>query len=161
MHPTTLHADGCPCHGCSVKSDLDNKKTFSSGATSAHGAHPYRYMAGYGVKAGSLRYGYGNVKHEDGNTVLAEANWLKAFHARDLEFFQDRFEHAKEHIQDESQGKFDLAPGGNMGAVVWCADIMCFTAKFDPDFYMAVVGRVKHPGPHPEGYKCPCDRCYE
>lgn len=139
------------------RSDLDNKKTFSSGATSAHGAPPYQLCTWVGFHNTSLRFGYGNVKHEDNTTILAEANWLKAFHARDLEFFQDRFSHAIMHIVQEVQGRFDPAPGGNLGAVGWFVEITSYLAKYDPDFYMAVVGRERHPGTRET--PCPCPRC--
>lgn len=140
-----------------VASGMNEKVKFKSGATSG-GVHPqYNLTTGFGEMKTSNRYSYGNVKHEKSQTVLAEANWLKAFHARDLNFFRDRISHAQDHIKAESQGRFDPNPGGNWGAVGWCVDALSFVEAFDYDFYLAVVGVKPHPGKR-KG-KCPCDRC--
>lgn len=130
---------------------------FASGATSGELKPLYFLATGYGQKATGLRFGYGNKKHEKSQTVLSEANWLKAFHARDLEFFRDRAAHALDHLGNELRGRFDFSPGGNWGAVGWCQDVFPFVAKFDPAFYNAIVGISPHPGKRAE--KCPCDRC--
>lgn len=137
--------------------DFDDKVKFTSGATSGGTYPPFQLTTGFGAKRTAERFGYGNAKHESGQTVLGEANWLKAFHARDLAFFRDRISHAREHIHAESQGRFDYAPGGNWGAVGWCVDVMPFVEHFDPQFYLAIVGLIPHPGERTE--KCPCDRC--
>jgi len=131
--------------------------TFTSGATSGELKPRYNLPTGFGERVTALRFGYGNEKHENGTYVLAEANWLKAFHARDLAFFQDRMNHAREHLRAESQGNFDKGPGGNWGAVGWCVDIMPFVAEYDPEFYRAVVGLAPHPGKREKD--CICSRC--
>lgn len=137
--------------------DFADKVKFASGATSGGSYPPFNLMTGFGRVRGAERFGYGNAKHEAGQTILADANWLKAFHARDLPFFRDRISHAQEHIFAESQGRFDKNSGGNWGAVAWCCDVMPFVEKFDPEFYLAVVGLTPHPGERKE--TCPCDRC--
>jgi hypothetical protein len=138
--------------------DFADKVAYSSGATSGGIHAPYFLMAWEGVPLGALRYEYGNQKHEDGQNVLAEANWLKAFHARDLKFFQDRAAHAIDHIRAEMSGHLDKEPGGNWGAVIWCADVMPFVAKYDPDFYAAVIRLRQHPGKRT--VTCTCPRCH-
>lgn len=131
--------------------------TFTSGATSGELKPRYNLSTGFGEKVTALRFGYGNEKHENGTRVLAEANWLKAFHARDLAFFQDRMNHARDHLRNESQGIVDRNPGGNWGAIGWCVDIMPFVAQYDPEFYRAVQGTTAHPGPRVKD--CSCPRC--
>lgn len=141
----------------SKNNDMNDKVKFASGATSG-GRHPqYNLTTGFGVRRTAERFTYGNLKHENGQTVLADANWLKAFHARDLDFFRDRISHAKDHLHRESQGLFESTLGGNWGAVGWCVDVMPFVQAFDPEFYLAVVGVNPHPGKR-KG-QCPCDRC--
>lgn len=137
-------------------SDKD-KVTFSGGSTSGGVAAPYHLMTWEGAKRTALRFQYGNTKHEDGQNVLADANWLKSFHARDLPYFKDRINHAIEHLQKEQQGHFDSHPGGNWGAVGWCVDILSFIDEYDHDFYLAVVGLKPHPGPREKD--CGCPRC--
>lgn len=136
---------------------VNDKVAFEGGATSGGIEAPYFFMTWVGVDLMALRYGYGNQKHEDGTLVLAEANWLKSFHSRDVQFFRDRAAHAIKHIQKEMSGHTDPAPGGNWGAVGWCQDVMPFVAKYDPDFYAAIVGLRKHPGKRLTS--CTCPRC--
>jgi hypothetical protein len=139
-------------------SDKDPKVVFKSGATSSAGHDtPYGLMTGYGRKAGALRFGAGNVKHEDGTTVYAEANWLKAYHTRDLEFFRNRAVHASDHLDAEMQGQEDDAPGGNIGGVAWFLDVAGYVKANDPEFWKAIQGIRKHPGPRNE--MCTCPRC--
>lgn len=136
----------------------DDKVKFASGATSSAGHDaPYWLMTGHARKLGALRFGHGNVEHEHGNTVLAEANWLKAFHSRDLAFFRNRYTHAADHMDDEMHGVKDAAPGGNWGAAVWFIDVIAFVEAHDPEFYAAITGRQKHPGPKVQ--PCQCPRC--
>lgn len=137
--------------------DFNDKVKFSSGATSGGKSTPYVFMTWAGVKRTALRFWYGNQKHENGQTVLADANWLKAFHSRDLEFFRDRMAHAIDHIQAEMQGRFETTPGGNWGAVGWCTEVMPFVEENDREFYLAIVGLLPHPGERKESCKCP--RC--
>lgn len=144
--------------GVDKPADFNDKVTFASGATSGGTEPPYHLMAWEGIDCTALRYGYGNEKHENGQTVLVEANWLKAFHQRDLKFFRDRAAHAIKHIRKEMSGQRDKAPGGNWGAVGWCQDMMPFVAKYDPEFYAAVTGITPHPGPR-KTLECSCPRC--
>ena len=137
--------------------DFNDKVIFKSGATSGGTHPPYELTTGYGEKVTAERFGYGNRKHENGQTVLADANWLKAFHARDIDFFRDRINHAAEHIRKEQHGQFDPNPGGNWGAVGWCVDVMEFVKRFDRLFYLAIVGLTPHPGERVPC--CLCDRC--
>ncbi len=135
----------------------EQKHVFKSGASSGELKAPYHQATGFGAKVTALRFGYGNAKHEGGTTLFSEANWLKAFHARDLAFFRDRMNHAREHLHAESQGNFDNSPGGNWGAVGWCVDVMPFVKEYDPDFYNAVVGIAPLPSERRDACRCP--RC--
>lgn len=135
----------------------DDKVKFASGATSSKGHDaPYQLMTHCAVKRGALRFGAGNVKHENSDTILANANWLKAFHARDLAFFRNRYQHARDHMDNEMQGIRDLDLGGNFGAVVWFLEVMCYVEDNDPAFYDAIIGLKPHPG---ERGACHCPRC--
>lgn len=136
----------------------DDRVTFKSGATSSKGHDaPYWLTTGCGSKRGALRFGAGNVKHENSDTVLANANWLKAFHDRDLAFFRNRYVHAMDHAFNEMQGRTDSDPGGNWGAVAWFLDVICFVEENDLQFYNAVQGLIPHPGPR--STPCRCPRC--
>lgn len=138
---------------------IDDKFTFSSGATSG-GKQPNFFIATWeGFKRTALRFQAGNRKHENYTTILADANWLKAFHSRDLEFFRDRASHAMTHIFEEMQGRFDSDPGGNWGAVGWAVEVMSYVSEYDPAFYRAIVGLVPHPGQRLPDDLCACPRC--
>ncbi len=136
----------------------NDKVTFTSGATSSAGHdYPYHLMTHCAEKLTALRFGAGNKKHENDDTVLANANWLKAFHSRDLEFFRNRYTHARDHMDAEMQGRFDDDPGGNIGAVGWFIEVLAYVKEYDPDFYSAVVGVKPHPGKREKD--CFCPRC--
>jgi hypothetical protein len=115
--------------------------TSLSGATSSyktsntfHAPRNYRrYLAD--------RFAIGNVKHENGTTVYAEANWLKALRARDVEFFRNRAVHAENHGHDEMRGIDDPDPGGNIGAELWFWSMMAYVSDVDPEFYQAIRGK--------------------
>lgn len=120
--------------------DMADKIAFSSGATSSVGMPEYHLVPGEIEDLIAMRFAYGNHKHEDGNTVLAEANWLRAYRARDIAFFRDRAAHARKHLKRESRGDYDGAPGGNLGAVGWWLEVAAFINKHDPLFYDAING---------------------
>jgi hypothetical protein len=123
------------------------KVAHKSGATSSHFS-PFNFYCTYeGTKLTTARFKAGNTKHENDNPVYSEANWLKAYHAKDIEFFRDRAGHALEHLIDEMRGQDDKDPGGNLGAVGWFVDVMAFVKKNDPAFYEAIQGKSpKQPG---------------
>lgn len=136
----------------------NDKVTFTSGATSSKGHDaPYWLLTWLSVEKTAQRFGAGNEKHENSDTVLANANWLKAFHARDLAFFRNRATHAFDHFKAEMQGLHDSDAGGNWGAVGWFLEVISFVEKFDPDFYAAIVGLQPHPGKRED--QCRCSRC--
>jgi hypothetical protein len=124
--------------------DLEKKVSHASGAQSSHKAPNYFLMTGCGRTPTALRFQYGNTKYEGDNTVYHEANWLKAYNAKDLGFFRDRAAHAVDHIWAEFRGEDDLAPGGNLGAIGWFQDIMSFVKEHDPYFYGAIQGKYKY-----------------
>lgn len=137
---------------------MTDKVTFASGATSSKGHDaPYWLLTWLSVEKTALRFGAGNEKHENSDTVLANANWLKAFHARDLAFFRNRATHAFDHFKAEMQGQHDSDAGGNWGAVGWFLEVISFVEKHDPDFYLAIVGLKPHPGKREQ--ECGCPRC--
>lgn len=113
----------------------------ASGATSSHAA-PFSFYPTYeGQKLTSLRFEHGNAKHEKNDPVYLNANWLKAFHARDVAFFRERAKHCMEHFIDEMRGKDDMDPGGNLGAMGWFQDVMAYVKVNDPFFYGAIQGK--------------------
>jgi hypothetical protein len=121
---------------------MESNVTHASGATSSHFS-PFSFYAPFeGIKLTCLRFLHGNWKHENGNTVYADANWLKAFRARDVQFFRDRAGHALEHLIAEMRGENDPDPGGNLGAVGWWVEVMAFVKKNDPEFYAMIQGIV-------------------
>lgn len=137
---------------------MTDKVTFASGATSSKGHDaPYWLLTWLSVEKTALRFGAGNEKHENRDTVLANANWLKAFHARDLAFFRNRATHAFDHFKAEMQGQHDSDAGGNWGAVGWFLEVISFVEKHDPLFYEAIVGLKPHPGKREKD--CECPRC--
>jgi hypothetical protein len=121
--------------------NAEKKVAHSSGAASSHFSPFYFNPTFEGLKLTCLRYKEGNRKYENSGTVWAEANWLKAFKARDVQFFRDRAGHCLEHLIDEMRGKDDLDPGGNLGAIGWFQDAMAFVKKYDPFFYGAIQGK--------------------
>ncbi len=137
--------------------DFNDKVKFDSGATSGGKAAPYGFCTWTGFKRTAQRFWYGQQKHANSDTVVANANWLKAFHARDLSFFHDRINHAIEHLQKEMQGNFDPTPGGNWGGVGWAVEVLSYVDEYDHDFYLAVVGLIAHPGERKDA--CQCPRC--
>ncbi|MGH7184522.1 MAG: hypothetical protein ACREJN_21460 [Nitrospiraceae bacterium] len=114
-----------------------------SGATSSHITPPYFRMPGEAVKLTALRFQHGNEKHENGNPVYGEANWMTAYRAKDYMFFRDRAGHALEHLWDEMQGKEDPSPGGNLGAVGWAIEVLAYVKVNDPEFYEVIQGKRK------------------
>lgn len=139
--------------------DLADKVQFASGATSGTISPPAFFKTEEGEEAVDARFAYGNLKHENETNVLVDANWLKAFHGRDLKFFRARAANAKKHINREMSGRYDKTPGGNCGAVGWWANVMPFVARWDPPFYAAITGVAPHPGAHENRHHCPCPRC--
>lgn len=124
-----------------TKALAEAKVSHSSGATSSHFS-PFSFFNPYeGTKLTDMRFAEGNRKHENDNPVYADANWLKAFNARDVKFFRDRAGHAMEHLIDEMRGKDDEDPGGNLGAVGWFQEVMAFVKKNDPFFYACIQGK--------------------
>lgn len=112
-----------------------------SGASSSHFS-PYNFIPTWeGMKLTAQRFLAGNAKHEKNNPVYLEANWLQAFHARDVGFFRDRAGHAMEHLIAEMRGDDDFDPGGNLGGLGWFQDVMAYVKKNDPDFYGAIQGK--------------------
>ena len=120
------------------------KVTHSSGANSSYKAPNFFLMPGNSIDLTAQRFEYGNDKYEDGNTVYNDANWLKAFYARDLQFFRDRAGHVKKHLWAEMRGHDDPAPGGNLGAIGWWLDVMAFIKDEDPYFYGALQGKYAY-----------------
>lgn len=119
----------------------EEKVSHSSGATSSHFS-PFTFYPTYeGVRLTSLRFKEGNRKHENSDPIYSNANWLKAFKARDVAFFRDRAGHAMEHLIDEMRGVDDKDPGGNLGAVGWFQDVMAYVKKNDPFLYGAIQGK--------------------
>lgn len=123
--------------------EQEEKIAHASGATSSHRTPNYFLVTGEGERVTAERFDYGNHKHEFGNTVYLEANWLKAFYSRDVAFFRDRAGHVKEHLQAEMRGNDDHGPGGNLGAIGWFVDVMAFVKKNDPIFYGAIQGKYR------------------
>lgn len=68
---------------------------------------------------------------------------MKAFNARDVEFFRDRAAHALEHMLAEMRGEDDDGPGGNLGAVGWWVEVFAYVKKHDPELYGAIQGKWK------------------
>lgn len=119
-----------------------NKVAHSSGAASSHFS-PFSFNATYeGAKVTAQRFAAGNAKYENNTNVYADANWLKAYHAKDWKFFRDRAGHALEHLIDEMRGKNDSDPGGNLGALGWFVDVMAFVKVNDPVFYQQIQGTI-------------------
>lgn len=120
---------------------VESKVAHGSGATSSHYS-PFNFLNPFeGSQLTCQRFKEGNRKHEDNNPVYSEANWLKAFYARDVAFFRDRAGHALEHLIAEMRGDDDDAPGGNLGAVGWWQEVMAFVKKHDPYLYAAIQGK--------------------
>lgn len=113
-----------------------------SGATSSYSSAPYFYMPGEGIKLTALRFKHGNDKHEHGDSVYANANWLKAVKGRDWQFFRDRAGHVIDHIWAEMRGEDDPDPGGNLGAIGWWLEAMAYVKKVDPLLYQVIQGKV-------------------
>ncbi len=118
----------------------DDKVTHTSGSQSSHFSEFSFYNPFEGAKLTCQRFKEGNRKYEDSDTVYANMNWLKAFHAKDINFFRDRSGHALEHLIAEMHGDEDEKPGGNLGAVGWWVEIMAYVRKHDPVFYKAIQG---------------------
>lgn len=115
--------------------------TFASGATSSKAFPAFWRVPIEGLELEAARFNYGNHKHEHDNPVHSQANWLIAFHARDVAFYWDRATHAVEHIWREMRGDDDFEPGGNIGGARWFTAIMAFTKKYDPELYEAIQGK--------------------
>ena len=113
----------------------------ASGSTSSHFSDFNFHPTYEGARLTALRFKHGNEKHENSGTVYSEANWLKAYHARDVAFFRDRGGHSMEHLIDEMRGVDDPDPGGNLGAIGWYVDVLAFIKKNDPHFYGAIQGK--------------------
>jgi hypothetical protein len=120
--------------------DDSDKFAFKSGATSSRHYDQLFIMPGESLPLTAARFGYGNAKHENSTPIYSEANWLKAFHARDVEFFRERATHAVHHLWSELRGNDDHDPGGNLGAVGWFVEVFAFVRKHDPDLYAAIQG---------------------
>lgn len=116
-----------------------------SGATSSYPGAPYFFDPGYGAKLTAYRFHHGNIKHENSNTIYAEANWLNAARYRDYVFFRDRAAHCLDHLRDEMRGIEDAGPGGNLGAIGWFQSVMATVKAKDPEFYQVIQG-VRQPG---------------
>jgi len=120
--------------------EMLGKVAHKSGASSSHFS-PFNFLPTYeGAKLTSARFKHGADKYE-ASTVYDEANWLKAFRARDVAFFRDRAGHCLEHLVAEMRGQDDSDPGGNLGALGWFQDVMAFVKKNDPFFYGAIQGK--------------------
>ncbi len=135
----------------------DDKVAFSSGATSSGQAPPLRYVMPEFEAEIAYRFDAGNRKHEKGTNIFAEANWLKAFHARDTAFFQDRMHHARVHFDLEMRGRRDKDPGGNRGAIGWWLSVAAFVERWDPELYNAIVGLTQPP--QQRAIPCHCPYC--
>lgn len=121
--------------------EKEAKVAHGSGATSSHFS-PFAFFCTYeGIRLTSMRFVEGNRKHEKSDPVYSHANWLKAFHARDVGFFRDRAGHALEHLIAEMRGEDDPDPGGNLGALGWFQDVMAYVKKNDPFLYACIQGK--------------------
>lgn len=124
-----------------IMEETEKKFVHKSGATSGSYV-PNIFIVPYeGDDLVALRFLYGNQKHEDDNPLYAEANWLKAYRLRDVNFFRERGAHAIRHLKQEMRGIKDLNPGGNLGGALWFCYVMAFIEKNDPFFYGAIIGR--------------------
>lgn len=123
-----------------IATDVAEVATHASGAKSSHYS-PFNFNNPFeGTKLTCARFKVGNAKYEGGTTVYAEANWMKAFNAKDINFFRDRSGHALEHLIAEMHGVEDENPGGNLGAVGWWVEIMAYVKAHDPEFYRTIQG---------------------
>lgn len=136
---------GAPAPQTSSPVDPEMEKVVhASGAGSSHFS-PYSFYNPFeGAKLTCQRFRAGNLKYENGTTVYADMNWLKAFTARDVAFFRDRAGHAVEHLIAEMHGNDDDGPGGNLGAVGWWVEVFAFVKANDPAFYAVIQGKC-HP----------------
>lgn len=118
-----------------------SRVSHASGASSSHFS-PFDFLNPFeGSKLTSQRFRVGNAKYENSDTVYANCNWLKALRARDVKFFRDRAGHALEHLIAEMRGEDDPDPGGNLGAVGWCLEVLAYVKKQDPHLYGAIQGK--------------------
>lgn len=124
------------------QNDKQSKFTHASGATSSHQTLLFFHVPFEGIAVIAQRFQYGNEKHEDGTTVYAESNWLRAVEARDVAFFRDRAGHALEHLWAEMRGADDSGPGGNLGAIGWFVAVMAYVRKHDSELYSAIQGKT-------------------
>lgn len=129
------------------RKEIAGRITHFSGAHSSH-LSPFSFYNPFeGAKLTCERFREGNRKYENGTTVYAKMNWLKAFHAKDVDFFRSRAGHALEHLIAEMHGEDDNGPGGNLGAVGWWVEVMAYVRKHDPGFYAQIQGIDPRPDP--------------
>lgn len=114
-----------------------------SGAKSSGNLPNYFRPPGHSFLMTAERFEHGNQKHEGGNNVYAEMNWLKAFHEKDHAFFIDRGTHAILHLVHEMQGIDDPDPGGNIGGMGWFLEALAYVKVNDPEFYKVIRGLKK------------------
>ena len=125
--------------------DETGRVAHASGAASSYFSSFSFHNPMEGLRLTCQRFDYGNRKYENNTPIYDEANWLRAFKAKDWQFFRDRAGHALEHLRAEMRGEDDDGPGGNLGAIGWFVEVMAYVKKHDPVFYALIQGKEQQP----------------